>query len=166
MNFAWADLESALNAPPRFFVQEPDGRKDWSEEKRQEAFFAGLHRAGPKCMAHHIKNEGKYNYAKAKRGGVVSGVFDIRVDAERPLSAVVEFKGYTKAGRPGKLSQSQIDWGNCMLDRGWLVGCFFDPFDALEWLRRNGFPIAKINGPDDARNTARSFTMPKGPADE
>lgn len=140
----WADLETALDEAPRFFVQAPDGRKDWSEEKRQETFFATLHRAAPKVMAHHIKNEGRYNHAKAKRGGVVAGVFDVRLDAERPMSAAIELKGYQKSGRPGVLSQAQIDWGNAMLDRGWLVACFFDPFDALDWLRRNGFPIAEI----------------------
>ncbi len=137
----WADLETELRAPPRFYVQAPDGRKDWSEEKRQEAFFATLHRVAPRVMAHHVKNEGKYNHAKAKRGGVVSGVFDIRCDCDAPLSAVLELKGYTKAGRAGELSQAQIDWGNAMLDRGWPVACFFDPFAAIDWLRVQGFPV-------------------------
>jgi hypothetical protein len=109
-------------------------------------------------MAHHVKNEGKYNHAHAKRGGVVAGVFDIRVDAERPLSAAIELKGYTKAGRAGVLSQQQIDWGNAMFDRGWLTACFFDPFDALAWLRGNGFPIAQIHGLGSAANAAQSFT--------
>ncbi|WP_428331950.1 hypothetical protein [Novosphingobium sp.] len=133
-----------MYAPARFYVQEPDGRKDWSEEKRQEAFFATLHRAAPKVAAHHIKNEGNYNHAKAKRGGVVSGVFDIRVDGAHPLSAAIELKGYSKAGRPGVLSQAQIDWGNSMIDRGWHVACFFDPVAAINWLRDIGFPVSAV----------------------
>lgn len=144
MTFAWAALETELNAPPRFHVAAPDGRRDWGEEERCKQFVTLMHRIGPKCMVHHVKNEGRYNHALAKRIWVVPGVFDYRIDGERPLSAVVEFKGYDRRGRAGKLSQAQVDWGNSMLDRGWLVGCFFDPVEAVEWLRRNGFQIAQV----------------------
>ncbi|BEV00095.1 hypothetical protein [Novosphingobium olei] len=141
----WADLESALDAPPRFFVQEPDGVRTWSEDERCRTFVTLLHRGkrGP-INFHHIKNEGRYNHALAKRIGVYAGVMDYRIDAERPLSAILEFKGYDRRGRPGKLSQAQIDYGNSMLDMGWLVACYFDPYDAFDWLRRNGFPLAKL----------------------
>lgn len=140
----WQDLETSLNAPPRFFVQPPDGRKDWTEEARQIAFFNTLGRFGRGLVAYHPKNEGAHNYMRAKRNGVRPGVFDIRVDGLRPLSAVIEMKGYTKAGRAGVLSQAQIDYGNTMLDLGWLTACFFDPYDAVDWLRGNGFPIVSF----------------------
>ena len=142
---SWADLESDLNAPPRFFVQAPDGQRDLSEDARCLMFFGTLERCkrGP-IRAHHVKNEGRYNHAHAKRVGVVAGVFDYRIDGERPMSALIEMKGYDKRGKAGKLSQAQIDYGNAMFDMGWLVACFFDPFDALDWLRDNGFPIAEV----------------------
>lgn len=138
---AWAALETPLDAPPRFFVEPRDGRKDWSEDKRLETFFAQLHWRAPSVMAHHVKNEGRYNHALAKRRGVVAGVFDVAVYGEAPLCAVIELKGYTSAGRAGALSQAQIDWGNAMFDRGWHVACFFDPHAAIEWLRGLGFAV-------------------------
>lgn len=137
----WADLEHKLNAPPQFYVQMPDGVKDWSEDARMIAFFSMLHRVAPNVMAHHIKNEGKYNHAHAARGGVVAGVFDIAIYGKYPLAAVIELKGYTKAGRPGTLSQTQIDWGNRIIDCGWHAACFFCPYAAIRWLAERGFPV-------------------------
>ena len=140
----WTALESPLSEPPRFYVQAPDGIKDWSEDARQVAFFTMLHRVAPKVMAHHIKNEGNYNHAKAAKSGVVSGVLDIGVYGEFPLAAVIEMKGYTKAGVAGKLSPQQIKWGNKLFDRGWPVACFFCPYAALRWLREQGFPVGEF----------------------
>ena len=152
----WASLESLLNEPPRFYVQPPDGIKDWSEDDRQRAFFSTLHKVAPKVMAHHTKNEGNYNHVAAAKSGVVAGVFDITVYGEFPLAAMIELKGYRKSGKAGDLSQKQIDWGNKMFDRGWPVACFFDPYDALRWLRDRGFPIGEFSvSPRDAASIVR-----------
>lgn len=142
MTGAFDHLETPLVEVPEFFVQAPDGRRDWSEEDRMATLFAEMSRLAPRVLGHHVPNEGKRNPWKAHRLGIRAGVFDTRWDWRHPLSAALELKGYDKRGQPGKLSQAQIVWGNRMFALGKPVACFFDPYAAIDWLRDQGFPIA------------------------
>lgn len=150
---AWASLETALEQEPLFFCEKPDGRKDLSEDKRAAMFVALVHRCAPACEIAHVKNEGAYNHAKAKKLGVVAGFADYIVTWKQG-AAFVELKGYTAAGRPGVLSDAQIAWGNRKYLMGHAVACFFSPEKALDWLRDQGAPVLrttyKQNGTDCA----------------
>ena len=139
----WDALETPLAPFPRFYVEAPDGRKDWAELDRQAALFAAMHRLAPRVLGYAIPNAGKRNPGKARREGIMAGVFDTRWEWRAPLTAVIEIKGYDARGRPGKLSAAQIDYGNRMHDLGHHVACFFDPLAAVNWMRELGFPIAQ-----------------------
>ncbi len=140
----WGELESDLNPKPAFPVQAPDGKRDWTELQRQTTLFRLVHSAGPRVFGFAIPNAGKRNPMQARREGICAGAFDTCWHAETPfMTAWIELKGYTKAGRAGKLSPQQIDWGNRMHAMGKPVACFFDPYEALEWLRMLGFPLAR-----------------------
>lgn len=138
---AWDNIESALSPKPNFPVQMPDGRKDWAEAPRQATLLRLIHRMAPTVSVFPVPNAGKRDPRKAAQEGIASGVFDLLLYAERPLHVAIEMKGYTKSGRPGTLSKSQIDWGNRQVALGWNVACFFCPYAAIEWLRDIGFPI-------------------------
>ncbi len=140
----WADLESTLDPTPEFFVQAPDGRKDWAEISRQATLFRLVHLAGPRVMGEAIPNAGKRNPLQARREGIVAGVFDTVWRWRAPLVAHIEMKGFDKSGRPGRLSRQQIEWGNRMVSLDYNVACFFDPYAAVEWLRGLGFPISQL----------------------
>lgn len=140
----WADLETPLNPEPVFHVQPPDGKKHWSELARQATFFHVMRYAAPHVSIWAIPNAGKRNPLKARREGIMAGVFDVQAVHEAPLCAWVELKGYDARGRAGKLSAPQIDFGNRMSALGHHVACFFDPYDAAAWLRSVGFPVGDI----------------------
>lgn len=141
----WADLECDLHPEPKFPVQDPDGRRDWTELQRQTTLFRVVRTAGPKIAGFPIPNAGKRNPLKARREGIVAGVFDTCWNADHPfMSAWIELKGYDAKGRAGKLSPQQIEWGNRMHLLGKPVACFFCPYAAAEWLRMLGFPIMKV----------------------
>lgn len=136
--FDFRALETPLAEQPAFPVEAPDGRKDWGEAERQRAFLNRLHMAAPGLRAWANANAGKRNPAKARQEGILSGVFDVAVASGagmQPRVAFPEFKGYDARGRPGKLRQSQVDWGNAMHRAGHPVACFFDPDSAITWLR-------------------------------
>lgn len=138
-------LESPLNEAPIFPVQAPDGKRDWTELARQSTLFRLVRTAGPTIYGYAIPNAGKRNPLQARREGIMAGVFDTCWNAPHPfMSAWIELKGYDKSGRPGKLSQAQIDWGNRMHRLGKPVACFFDPYEAAEWLRALGFPMLRV----------------------
>lgn len=139
----WGSLESPLNPTPAFFVEAPDGKRDWPEIDRQATFRKLLRAAAPRVMAEANANAGKRNPRLALKEGIRGGVFDLTVKWRHPLIAWVEFKGYTKAGRAGALSDKQIEWGNRMVELGYPVACFFSPYSALDWLREQGFPVAE-----------------------
>lgn len=141
---AWADLECDLAPEPEFFVQAPDGRRDWSELARQATLFRVVHMAAPRVVGFAIPNAGRRNPLQARREGILGGVFDTHWTFRAPLAAWIEMKGYDKRGRPGQLSISQVEWGNRMLALGHHVACFFDPYDAAEWLRSLGFPLREV----------------------
>lgn len=141
---AFAHLETPLDEAPLFPVEAPDGRKDWPEDQRQATFFRLLHLAGPTVLAFPVPNAGKRNPMKARREGIVGGVLDIMVMWEGAGRAMVELKGYSKAGRPGELQQNQIDFGNRAVRIGCPVACFFEPINAISWLRDQGAPIGRI----------------------
>lgn len=143
----WAALETSLDPDPLFFVQSPDGLKLLSEDDRAIALVSLVHRIAPAIEIAHVKNEGRHNYVKAARMGVVAGHFDYIVTWDRAKTCFIELKGYTKAGRPGTLSKAQIEWGNRKYLQGFPVACFFSPDRAVEWLREQGAPmIGRVRG--------------------
>ncbi len=144
MHAAWADLESELRPAPEFFVQAPDGRRDWPEIERQATLFRLMHLAAPRVLGFAIPNAGKRNGFNARREGIMAGVFDTSWQWTQQRTAWVEMKGYDARGRAGSLSTSQIEWGNRMLELGHHVACFFDPHAAVDWLRERGFPVREM----------------------
>lgn len=140
----WADLETSLHPEPLFPVQQPDGKKHWRELARQTTLFQILRIAAPQVVLWGTANAGKRNPMQARREGIRAGVFDVQAVHEAPLCAWVEMKGYDARGRAGKLSLAQIEWGNRMSTLGHHVACFFDPYDAADWLRSVGFPVAEV----------------------
>lgn len=145
----FADLEQDLHAKPAFFVEKPDGRKDLSEHERQKRFVAFMRRANPHIEVYANMNHGARSQLKAMREGMVAGVLDLTIawrieDSTIPGAPTVawcEFKGYSTAGRPGVLSQPQIEFGNRMAAKGFHVGCFFSARTLVEWLRDKGAPV-------------------------
>ena len=140
----FAHLESAPDLTPRFPMQAPDARKDWSEISRQSTFIKLMHQLAPRVLVYAIPNAGKRHPVTAKREGIMAGVFDMRIEWRSPLTAVIEFKGFGTRGTPGKLSEHQIAYGNRMHDLGHHAACFFCPYAAVDWLRDLGFPIAAM----------------------
>lgn len=140
----WATLESDLDPTPEFFIQSPDGRRDWSELSRQATLFRVMTFAAPRVRGWAIPNAGKRNPLQAQREGVKAGIFDTQWAWRKPITAWVEMKGYDSRGRAGKLSKAQIDWGNSMHALGYPVACFFCPYAAAGWMRELGFPVAEI----------------------
>jgi len=140
----WSALETPLDPEPEFFVQPPDKRKDWTELQRQTTLLRLAHMFAPRVMIFANANAGKRNPRKAKAEGIRAGVFDLTCLWRGPLPAFIEMKGYTKGGRPGALSRNQIEFGNRCVQLGIPAACFFDPYDALNWLREQGFPVAEV----------------------
>ena len=94
----------------------------------------------PQVYARAIPNAGKRNPRLAKLEGITAGLFDVQCTWNHGC-AEVEFKGYDKNGRPGKLSLAQIEHGNRMTRLGFSVGCFFDEMNAIAWLQSLGAPV-------------------------
>lgn len=140
----WGSLECPLNPVPAFHVQAPDGRRDWPEIDRQATFRSVMRMAAPRLLIYANANAGKRNPARARKEGIRAGVFDITVVWQRALIAYIEFKGYDARGRAGSLSDEQITFGNRLVELGVPCACFFDPYDAADWLREQGFPIAEV----------------------
>lgn len=141
---AFADLESTLDPNPHFYVQAPDGRKDWREIERQATLFNVMRLAAPRVFGIAFPNAGKRNPFNAKREGIKGGAFDTLWHWRPKLIAYVEMKGYDGNGRPGKLQRNQVEFGNRMVELGIPCACFFCPYAAAEWLRDQGFPVAEI----------------------
>lgn len=138
----WSALETSLDPVPEFLVQEPDGRKDWAEIDRQATFLSIMRMAAPRVMVRANANAGKRNPRQARKEGIRAGVFDLSLFWRSPQIVLIEFKGYSKAGRAGKLSPSQIEFGNRCTQLGIPCACFFDPYDAAEWAKAQGLPVA------------------------
>lgn len=153
----FADLESPLKAEPLFHVEQSgkatgDPRL-WPEIERQAAFVSFIRKTQPQLHAFSNANDGKRGpkaQRDAKRLGLTPGVFDVTVlwdyrQSTNPANLVsvayVEFKGFDKNGRPGKLSAAQIEWGNSAHSKGHNVACFYSAKTALEWLASLGAPI-------------------------
>jgi hypothetical protein len=107
-----------------------------------------MRRTQPHIECHANMNHGKRSQIRAAKEGLVAGVFDMFVGWDYRLTPDVpvtvcwaEFKGYTAAGRAGKLSQDQIDWGNGQHARGFPVACFFSAQSCINWLRDIGAPL-------------------------
>lgn len=137
----WDSLEDALiDEPPLFFVQPPDSRRDWTEAGRQRTLLQICQYHAPEIHVHPVPNAGKRNPMQARREGIRAGVFDLVFHSAPVPVAYVEFKGWRKSGSAGKLDKNQIAFGNAMTRFGIPVACFFDPYDAYEWLLGIGFP--------------------------
>ena len=149
----FADLESPLKQAPLFPVEAPDGRKDLTELDRQSWFVKFMRQTQPHIEVHANPNAAKRGFkaqAQAKKEGLKAGVFDITVAWDYRDSTIEdcrcsvawpEFKGYDAAGRAGKLTDSQIAWGNAMHARGLPVACFFSAKSVIAWLKELGAPI-------------------------
>jgi hypothetical protein len=131
---------------PLFYVQ-PAPPIPVREAKNQATFLSVMRRLAPSVTIWATPNAGKRGLkaqAQIKREGVVSGVHDLCLSAPGRFG-VLEFKGHAfpKVGKPraGKLSQSQIAFGNLMLAHGHWVACYFDPWAAVDALRRDGWPV-------------------------
>lgn len=140
----WAALDEPLKQEPLFPVEPPDGRKDWTERARQTQLFSLMKSCAPTVQGYAIPNAGKRHPTVAKQEGIRAGLFDTEWPWNRGI-AWVEMKGYDKNGRAGKLSQAQIDWGNMMVRCGFPVACFFDPVNAVNWLREQGAPVCEFS---------------------
>lgn len=140
----FSHLESPLEPIPAFPVQAPDGRNDWSEIDRQGTFLTAMRNSAPRVLVYPNANAGKRNPRTARREGIRAGVFDLTCIWKRETVAWIELKGYSKAGRPGSLSPQQIEFGNRLVDLGRPCACFFNPYDAVEWLREQGFPVSEV----------------------
>ncbi len=146
----FADLEAPLDAEPLFPVEAPDGRKDLSELERQVMFRKFAANLAPQVLVWANANAGRRNPMQARKEGVMAGVFDMSCAWDIDASTLpdcdvstcwVEFKGYDKSGRPGRLSPAQIEWGNAMHQRGHKVACFFSGRSAFDWLASLGAPV-------------------------
>ena len=142
MNFD--HLETQLDQAPLFHVEEPDGRKHWREIERAVELRRIVRMCGPSILLYANANAGKRNPTQARREGIMAGVFDYTAAWDRGNGCHVELKGYDKRGTPGKLSQSQIDWGNQMHRLGHKVACFFDPIEAARFIASCGAPMREI----------------------
>ena len=157
--FVTLGVLDALEAPtvPLFPVEPvpapgPDPRL-WPEIERQKAFITYIRRTSPDLIAFAIPNAGKRSQwaaGKAKAEGLLPGAADVCIcwdwrkstqdDPARSV-AFVEIKGFDKNGKPGKLSPSQIAFGNSCFERGIAYGCFYTATAALLWLASLGAPL-------------------------
>lgn len=142
MNFL-SDLETDLNPTPQFPHEAPDGRKGVPELRRQTDFLTLMRTAGPRVLVFANANAGKRNPQQAKREGIKGGVFDITC-LWRSRCAYIEFKGYTKAGRPGQLTDNQVRFGNRLVELDIPCASFFSPVAAVNWLHAIGFPVSEV----------------------
>ena len=147
----FAQLETPLDAQPIFYVQEPDGQKHLTEIARAVQFRRIVRTLAPGILVYANGNAGHRNPLQASREGIMAGVSDYTAcwqpssHRHDPGVAWVELKGYDRSGRPGRLSQSQIDFGNRLTRLGHQVGCFFDPLRAVAWLRQCGAPVREYS---------------------
>lgn len=140
---AWAALEAPLRPVPAFPCEAPDGKRDWSEDARCVDFQRLMRTLGPRVFCWHVANEGKRNPQQARKLGIRAGVFDYDLRWLDGLAAFVEFKGYRQR-RAGVLSDQQIEFGNRCVELGIPAAMFFDPLNAVTWLRGLGFPIREV----------------------
>lgn len=138
----WGALETPLDEQPLFPVQEPDGKRAWSEDDRCAVLLGYMRIMAPGVTLRHFANEGKRNPLRAKRLGIIAGLFDYGFWWPGG-AALIEMKGYTKAGRPGALSPAQISFGNALHRGGHNVAMFFSPQNAADWLRACGAPVLR-----------------------
>lgn len=129
------------DSAPIFPCEPPDGLRHLSELDRVVTFRRLMRQLAPRVMVYANANAGKRSRRQASAEGIVAGVFDYTVAWNHGV-AWPEFKGYDSRGRPGKLSQPQIDWGNAMSRIGHPVACFYSPVSAVEWLRGIGCPFS------------------------
>ncbi|BAK66867.1 hypothetical protein SLG_21920 [Sphingobium sp. SYK-6] len=133
-----------LHEEPIFLVRGPTAIPKSPEIVRQQQFRNLMRAAAPSVMVFANANAGKRNPLLARKEGIRGGVFDMTVAWSERCIAFVEMKGFDKRGHAGELQQNQIDWGNSMHRLGFPVACFFDPVEAIDWLREVGCPIRNM----------------------
>lgn len=149
---AWADLETDLRAKPLFLVEAPDGERSLSELARQSFLVSYIRKTSPKVVVAANANAAKRGMKaqrQAKSEGLLAGFPDLTICWDvadghvpgGPSCAFLEMKGYDNSGRPGTLSQAQIDTCNRLHRCGLPVACFFSAKSAIRWLRSLGCPI-------------------------
>jgi hypothetical protein len=132
----WDTLESPLDEPPMFHVDERD-RDPASEHARQSELVKRLRGAGLHVIAiPNARAWGMKAWNKAKAEGVLWGAPDLIVNGPRRLVAYIEMKN----GREMP-EQHQVDCLNSLHRFGFPVGVFRRADSALAWLREQGFPI-------------------------
>lgn len=146
---AFDHLDTPFRETPLFPVEAPgkpplDPRK-WSEEFRQREFVAYVRRKHPGIVLSSFANEGKRGLrmaAKLKGQGLLAGMPDTILLWDGGM-AMIEWKGWTAAGRAGKLSEQQIFTCNRIHRNGHAVACFYSAKTALDWLRSLGAPVSE-----------------------
>lgn len=121
-------LDAPLKAVPRFPV-EPKDKLETSEADRQSQFRKDLRKVAPSVTSWGIPNAGKRGFkaqAQFKKEGLTAGVFDEHYAWNHGFAAL-EWKN----GK-GTMSDSQIEWGNAMHDRGFRVACVRTPEFAMQ----------------------------------
>jgi hypothetical protein len=134
-------LEDDWDTPSPLFRSDPPGGGVAPELRRQTIFFRDMRMLAPEVLIYANANAGKRNPTKARQEGVVAGIFDIAARWQGG-GAEIELKGWQPgAKRWGKLSDAQIRWGNRMHRLEHQVACFYDPIEAMLWLRDLGAPV-------------------------
>lgn len=132
---------------PLFYCQPapvpPEDRAKWPEAYRQAAFVAWIRKNNPDMVVFSIANEAKrstFAGQRMKRTGLTPGMADIACLWDGGM-AFIEFKGFDKTGRPGKLSAQQVETLNRIHRNGHPVAMFYTAEAARGWLRDLGAPI-------------------------
>lgn len=127
---------------PLFYVQPAPSVRS-SEGENQATFLGAIRQLAPTITVWATPNAGKRGFkaqAQVKREGLRKGAFDLNLSCDGRFG-ILEFKGHDARGRPGVLSDHQIDFGNAVLLQGHWVACFFDPWAAINRLRGCGWPV-------------------------
>lgn len=150
----FTDLETALHPAPLFYVEPvpPSPGLDprlWPELERQKAFIVYMRRVNPHIITCAIPNAGKRGIKAARQTiaeGLVKGAFDTFIAWQfipdgGPSVTWFEWKGFDARGRAGKLTDSQIEFGNRLHNIGHKCACFYTVGPALDFLRDMGAPL-------------------------
>jgi hypothetical protein len=137
----WAKFDTPLDQEPTFPVQLPGGCQRAPELSNQRGFINQLRWQAPHICVYANANAGKRNPRQARLEGIRAGVFDVMVIESASKWAMIEFKGFDKSGRAGRLSWQQIEFGNDMCARGVPVGCFYSPEMAIDFLLMHDFSL-------------------------
>lgn len=135
MTSSWDSLESPLDAPPRFHIDEKD-RDPASEHARQCELVRKCRAAGLKPIAFpNARAWGMKAWNRAKAEGVLWGAPDLVIFGPGRFIACIEMKN----GREMPEGH-QVDCLNALVAMGFPCGVFRRADSALAWLAELGFP--------------------------